>query len=80
MTNHLAHSPTIKKSSLIVDRWILISKQLKPRMEALSAHELAEAETVSHVEALAAAANTMLPVSHEARELLWAMERDYKRR
>jgi hypothetical protein len=52
--------------------------RLKARMEALTAHELAEAETGSHVEALAAAANTRLPVSDEARELLRTMERDYK--
>jgi hypothetical protein len=52
--------------------------RLKPRMEATTAHELAEYETQSHVEALAAAANTRLPVSHQARELLRAMERGWK--
>jgi hypothetical protein len=54
--------------------------RLKPRMEAITAHELAESESRSHVEALTAGANTRLPVSHESRELLRAMERDYKRR
>ena len=53
--------------------------RLKPRMEAIIAHELAEAESGSHAEALKAAANTRLPVSHEARVLLQAMERYWKR-
>lgn len=52
--------------------------RLKPRMEAITAHELAEAESGSHVEALTAGANTRLPVRHAARELLRAMERGYK--
>jgi hypothetical protein len=53
--------------------------RLKPRMEAITAHELAEAESGSHVEALKAAANTRLPVSDEAKVLLQAMERGWKR-
>ncbi len=53
--------------------------RLKPRMEAITAHELAEAESGSHVEALKTAANTRLPISHEARVLLQAMDRDWKR-
>ena len=52
--------------------------RLKSRMEAITAHELAEVESGSHVEALTAGANTRLPVSHTARELLRAMERGYK--
>jgi hypothetical protein len=52
--------------------------RLKPRMEAITAHELAEAESGSHVEALKAAANTRLPVSHEAKVLLQAMERGWR--
>jgi hypothetical protein len=44
--------------------------RLKPRMEAITAHELAESEAGSHVEALQAAANTRLPVSREAAQLL----------
>ncbi len=52
--------------------------QLKPRMEAIAAHELAESKTGSHVEALTAGADTRLPVSHEARELLRAMEKNWK--
>ena len=53
--------------------------RLKPRMEAITAHELAEAESGTH-EAALKAAPTRLPVSHEARELLRAMERGWKRR
>jgi hypothetical protein len=53
--------------------------RLKPRMEAITAHELAEAESGSHEEALKAAVDR-LPVSHEARELLRAMEAGWKRR
>ena len=52
--------------------------RLKARMEAITAHELAESEAGSHVEALKAAANTRLPVSHEAMDLLRAMERGWK--
>ena len=54
--------------------------RLKPRMEAITAHELAESEAGSHAEALRDAADTRLPVSQEARELLRAMEKGYKRR
>ncbi len=52
--------------------------RLKPRMEAISAHELAEAESGNHVEALKAAANRRLPVSGAARGLLQAMERGWR--
>ncbi len=52
--------------------------RIRPRMEAITAHELAEAESGSHVEALKAGAKTRLPVSHEARELLRAMQIQYK--
>jgi hypothetical protein len=52
--------------------------RLKPRMEAITAHELAEAESGSHVEALTGGANTRLPVSHAARELLVSMEKGWK--
>jgi hypothetical protein len=52
--------------------------QLKLRMEAISAHELAEAESGSHVEALKAAAETRLKVSDEAKELLVAMEKGWR--
>jgi hypothetical protein len=52
--------------------------RLKPRMEAISAHELAEAESGTHVEALKAAAATRLKVSGEAKELLQAMEKGWR--
>jgi len=53
--------------------------RLRPRMEAITAHELAESEVGTHVEALKAAANTRLPVSREALELLRAMEQGWRR-
>jgi hypothetical protein len=52
--------------------------RLKPRMEAITAHELAEAESGSHAEALTDAADTRLPVGHLARKLLRAMEKSWK--
>ncbi len=52
--------------------------RLKPRMEAISAHELAEAESGSHLEALKAATETRLKVSDEANELLQAMNLGWK--
>ena len=52
--------------------------RLKPRMEALTAHELAEHEAGTHVGALKRAAETRLPVSAEARELLRAMDKNWK--
>jgi hypothetical protein len=52
--------------------------RLKPRMAAITAHEYAESQSSSHVEALTAAANTRLPVSHEARALLRAMRDNWR--
>ncbi len=52
---------------------------LRPRMEAIVAHEQAEHEAGGHEEALAAGADTKLPVSHAAREVLRAMQRGWRR-
>ncbi|HEY2157972.1 MAG TPA: hypothetical protein VGH33_20255, partial [Isosphaeraceae bacterium] len=51
--------------------------KLRPRIEAIIAHELAEHECRDHELALIAGAETTLPVSHAARELLRQMERGW---
>ncbi len=53
--------------------------RLKPRTQAIAAHEHAEHTTGSHEGALAAAPDTELAVSHEAREILRAMQRGWSR-
>ena len=54
--------------------------RLGPRMQAITAHEKAEHEAGSHEGALRLGAETELPVSHGAREILRAMERGWKGR
>jgi hypothetical protein len=51
--------------------------KIRPRVEAIIAHELAEHEYKDHELALIAAAETELPVSHAARELLKQMEKGW---
>lgn len=52
--------------------------RLRPRVEAIIAHELAEHEYRDHELALIAGAETELAVSTEARELLRRMERGWR--
>jgi hypothetical protein len=52
--------------------------RLRPRIEAIIAHEKAEHEYKDHELALIAGAETDLPVSHEARELLGQMEQGWR--
>jgi hypothetical protein len=55
--------------------------RLRDRLQAIIAHEKAEKEyDGDHELALIAAAETKLPISHAARELLHAMEAGYKGR
>ncbi len=54
--------------------------RLGPRMQAITAHAKAEHEAGSHEGALKSGAETELPVSHEAREILRAMEWGWKGR
>jgi hypothetical protein len=55
--------------------------KIRARAEAIIAHELAEHEhNGDHELALIAAAETVLPVSHEARELLRQMEKGWRGR
>jgi hypothetical protein len=54
--------------------------RLRPRAEAIIAHELAEHEYGDHELALIAAAETTLPISPAARELLRQMERGWRGR
>jgi hypothetical protein len=51
--------------------------KLRPRIEAIVAHELAEHEYGDHEPALIAGAETKLPVSHAATALLRQMERGW---
>jgi hypothetical protein len=51
--------------------------RLRPRVEAIIAHEKAEHEYGDHELALIAGAETDLPVSHAARQLLRSMERGW---
>ena len=54
--------------------------RLGSRIEAIIAHEMAELENGDHELALIAGAETELPVSHAARELLKQMERGWRGR
>jgi hypothetical protein len=45
------------------------------RIDAITAHERAEYQTLDHVAALEAATKTMLPVSEAAKRILKAMAR-----
>jgi hypothetical protein len=54
--------------------------KLRPRAEAIIAHELAEHEYGDHELALIAVAETDLPVSNAARELLKQMEKGWRGR
>ncbi len=54
--------------------------QILDRAQAIIAHELAEHEYADHELALIAGAETKLPVSHAARELLRQMEKGWKGR
>ena len=57
------------------------SLRLRPRIESIIAHEVAEHEQGGdHELALIAGAETKLPVSFEAREMLRQMERGYRTR
>jgi hypothetical protein len=51
--------------------------KLRPRTEAILTHELAEHEYDDHEMALIAAAETELPVSHAAKQLLKQMEKGW---
>jgi hypothetical protein len=54
--------------------------RLRPRIEAIIAHERAEHQYKDHELALIASVETGLPISREARELLRAQETGYKGR
>jgi hypothetical protein len=49
--------------------------RLRDRIDAIIAHEWEESKHVDHVAALKAAPKTELPISDEARRILWAMAR-----
>ena len=53
--------------------------RLRSRIEAIIAHEWTEHQTGSHEAALKAAPVTELPISHEASEMLRAMDRGWRR-
>jgi hypothetical protein len=52
--------------------------RIADRAQAIIAHELAEHEYKDHELALIAGAETTLPISHAARELLKQMERGWR--
>jgi hypothetical protein len=53
---------------------------LRDRIDAIIAHELSEADQVTHEAALKAAPDTGLPITDGARRILRAMEKGWKGR
>jgi hypothetical protein len=54
--------------------------RLRDRMDAIIAHEISEADHVTHEAALKAAPHTELPIHDRARQILAAMERGWRGR
>jgi hypothetical protein len=65
--------PYVRTAAVVGKTWS--SSRLRDRIDAVIAHEIAEAKTGSHEAAEAMAAETDLPVSTGARRILRAMAR-----
>jgi hypothetical protein len=53
--------------------------RLRDRLDSIIAHEYEEHRTGSHLGSLKAAPETKLPIRDRAREILWAMEKGWRR-
>ena len=58
---------------------IWAASRLRDRIDAIIIHEESEAQSGTHEEALALAPQTKRPISQEARQILQAMEKGWRR-